>query len=322
MDDRVLVTGANGFVGSALCRRLHSSGLLVRGAVRDREKLPQHGDPESKDLEWVVLHDRSPEDETRHALQGVSAVIHLAARVHVMADHAVDPLHEFRRVNRDWTERLARAAALQGVRRFVYLSSIKVNGERSARPFTEQDLPNPQDPYGISKWEAEEALATVSSQIGLEIVVVRSPLVYGPGVGGNVLQLRNIIRRGIPLPFASAHNRRSLIYLGNLVDALACCVKDVRAAGQRYLVSDGEDLSTPELIRRLAKALGLPPRLWPVPLSVLRWSGRLAGKGPMIDRLLGSLQVDSSKIRKELDWRPPYSVDQGFAETAAWYSGR
>jgi len=322
VDDRVLVTGANGFVGSALCRRLHSSGLLVRGAVRDREKLPQHGDPESKDLEWVVLHDRSPEDETRHALQGVSAVIHLAARVHVMADHAVDPLHEFRRVNRDWTERLARAAALQGVRRFVYLSSIKVNGERSARPFTEQDLPNPQDPYGISKWEAEEALATVSSQIGLEIVVVRSPLVYGPGVGGNVLQLRNIIRRGIPLPFASAHNRRSLIYLGNLVDALACCVKDVRAAGQRYLVSDGEDLSTPELIRRLAKALGLPPRLWPVPLSVLRWSGRLAGKGPMIDRLLGSLQVDSSKIRKELDWRPPYSVDQGFAETAAWYSGR
>ncbi|MDH5625485.1 MAG: NAD-dependent epimerase/dehydratase family protein, partial [Nitrospira sp.] len=209
-----------------------------------------------------------------------------------------------------------------GVRRFVYLSSIKVNGERSARPFTEQDLPNPQDPYGISKWEAEEALATVSSQIGLEIVVVRSPLVYGPGVGGNVLQLLNIIRRGIPLPLASAHNRRSLIYLGNLVDALACCVKDVRATGQTYLVSDGEDLSTPELIRRLAKALGLPPRLWPVPLSVLRWSGRLAGKGPMIDRLLGSLQVDSSRIRRELDWWPPYSVDQGLAETAAWYDGR
>jgi nucleoside-diphosphate-sugar epimerase len=319
---RIVVTGANGFVGSALCRRLHSSGLVVRGAVRDRAKLPQQGDLESKNLEWVVLHDQSPEDETRHALQEVSAVVHLAARVHVMADDASDPLREFRRVNCDWTERLARAAALQGVRRFVYLSSIKVNGERNTRPFNEQDLPNPQDPYGLSKWEAEQALARVSSQTGLEIVVIRSPLVYGPGVGGNVLQLLHAIRRGIPLPLASVHNRRSLVYLGNLVDALACCVKDVRAAGQSYLVSDGEDLSTPELIRRFANALQLPARLWPVPLSVLRWIGSVAGKQAMIDRLLGSLQVDSSKIRKELDWHPPYSVGQGFSETAAWYRGR
>lgn len=290
--------------------------------MRDGAKLPQHGDPESKDCEWVVLHDQSPEDETRDALQEVSAVVHLAARVHVMADDAEDPLREFRRVNCNWTERLARAAALQGARRFVYLSSIKVNGERNARPFTEQDLPNPQDPYGISKWEAEQALARVSSQTGLEIVMLRSPLVYGPGVGGNVLQLLHAILRGIPLPLASVHNRRSLIYLGNLVDALTCCVKDVRAAGQSYLVSDGEDLSTPELIRRLAQALELPARLWPVPLSVLRWIGLVAGKQAMIDRLLGSLQVDSSKIRKELDWHPPYSVGQGFAETAAWYRGR
>jgi nucleoside-diphosphate-sugar epimerase len=270
----------------------------------------------------VVLHDRSPEDETRHALQDVSAVVHLAARVHVMADDAEDPLREFRRVNLDWTERLARAAVLQGVRRFVYLSSIKVNGERSAHPFTEQDLPNPQDPYGMSKWEAEQALARVSSQTGLEIVIVRSPLVYGPGVGGNVLQLLHIIRRGIPLPLASVQNRRSLVYLGNLVDAFACCVKDLRAVGQTYLVSDREDLSTPELIRRLANALELPARLWPVPLSVLRWIGSVAGKQAMIDRLLGSLQVDSSKIGKELDWSPPYSVDRGFSETAAWYSAR
>lgn len=322
MSERIVVTGANGFVGSALCRRLHSSGLVVRGAVRDKAKLPQCEVSESKNLEWVVLHDQSPEDETKHALQEVSAVVHLAARVHVMADDAEDPLREFRLVNRDWTERLARAAALQGVRRFVYLSSIKVNGERNARPFNEQDLPNPQDPYGMSKWEAEQALARVSSQTGLEIVVIRSPLVYGPGVGGNVLQLLHTIRRGIPLPLASVHNRRSLVYLGNLVDALACCVKDVRAAGQSYLVSDGEDLSTPELIRRFANALELPARLWPVPLSVLRWIGSVAGKQAMIDRLLGSLQVDSSKIRKELDWCPPYSVYQGFSETAAWYRGR
>jgi len=290
--------------------------------VRDRAKVLQHGDSESKDFEWAVLHDRSTEDEIRHVLQGVSAVVHLAARVHVMADDAEDPLREFRRVNRDWTERLARAAAVQGVRRFVYLSSIKVNGEQGARPFTEQDFPNPQDPYGMSKWEAEQALARVSSQTGLEIVVVRSPLVYGPGVGGNVLQLLHIIRRGIPLPLASVHNRRSLIYLGNLVDALACCVKDVRAAGQTYLVSDGEDLSTPELIRRLAKALDLPARVWPVPPVMLRLIGSVAGKQAMIDRLLGSLQVDSSKIRKELNWHSPYSVGQGFAETAAWYRAR
>jgi nucleoside-diphosphate-sugar epimerase len=284
--------------------------------------LPQCEVSDSKDLEWVVLHDRSPEDETRHALQDVSVVIHLAARVHVMSDQATDPLGEFRRVNRDWTERLARAAAGQGVRRFVYMSSIKVNGEESRVPFTELDAPNPQDPYGISKWEAEQALARVSSQTGLEIVVIRSPLVYGAGVGGNVLQLLHIIRRGLPLPLASVQNRRSLIYLGNLVDALACCVKDVRAAGETYLVSDGEDLSTPELIRRLAKALGLPARLWPVPLSMLRWIGSVAGKQAMIDRLLGSLQVDSSKIRNELDWYSPYSVGQGCSETAAWYSSR
>ncbi|MBH0183431.1 MAG: SDR family oxidoreductase [Nitrospira sp.] len=320
--DRILVTGANGFVGSALCRRLHSSGFLVRGVVRDRAKLLQQGNSESKEREWVALDDRSSEDETRHAFHGVSAVVHLAARVHVMSDDAVDPLSEFRRVNCDWTERLARAAAVQGIRRFVYLSSIKVNGESNARPFTEQDLPNPQDPYGISKWEAEQALARVSSQTGLEIVVIRSPLVYGAGVGGNVLQLLHIIRRGVPLPLASVRNRRSLIYLGNLVDALACCVKDVRVAGKTYLVSDGEDLSTPDLIRRLANALELPARMWPVPLSMLRWIGSIVGKQAMIDRLLGSLQVDSSKIRKELDWYPPYSVDQGCSETAAWYSGR
>ncbi|MDH4236358.1 MAG: SDR family oxidoreductase [Nitrospira sp.] len=321
MADRIVVTGANGFVGSALCRLLQDSGFLVRGAVRDLGKHSPRDRSEPDGIEWVELHDQSTEGETTCVLKGVQVVVHLAARVHVMGDHAVDLLHEFRRVNRDWTERLARAAALQGVRRFVYLSSIKVNGERSARPFTEQDLPNPQDPYGISKWEAEQALARVSSQTGLEIVVIRSPLVYGAGVGGNVLQLLNIIRRGIPLPLASAQNRRSVIYRGNLIDALVRCAKDVRAAGQSYLVSDGEDLSTPELIRRLAKALGMPPRLWPVPLSVLRWSGRLAGKGPMIDRLLGSLQIDSSKIRQELDWRPPYTVDQGLVETAAWYSG-
>jgi len=306
-------------VGRALCCRLRESGFLVRGAVRDQKKLPLSKTSGSDDLEWVVLHDQSDEVETKQALQGVGAIVHLAARVHVMADHVSDPLHEFRLVNANWTERLARAAISQGVLRFVYLSSIKVNGEQSVVPFTEEDIPNPLDPYGVSKWEAEQALAHISSQTGMDAVVVRSPLVYGPGVGGNFLQLLNVLRRGIPLPLASVQNRRSLIYRENLVDALVSCVRDRRAVGQTYLISDGEDLSTPDLIRRLGKALGVTVRLWPVPLSVLRWMGQVAGKQALIDRLVGSLQVNLSKIKRELDWHPPCSVDRGLAETAAWY---
>jgi len=320
VSQRVLVTGATGFIGTSLCRHLKEGGFIVRSALRDTAAMPTADSADSGN-EWVVLHDQSDEMETRHALQGIGAIVHLAARVHVMADHVSDPLHEFRRVNANWTKRLARAASSQGVLRFVYLSSIKVNGEQSVVPFTEQDLPKPQDPYGISKWEAEQALAQVSSQTGMETVVVRSPLVYGPGVGGNFLQLLNILRRGIPLPLASVQNRRSLIYRENLVDALVSCVRDRRAVGQTYLISDGEDLSTPDLIRRLGKALGVTVRLWPFPLSVLRRMGQVAGKQALIDRLLGSLQVNSTKIKRELDWHPPFSLDRGLAETAAWYCG-
>ena len=317
----MLVTGANGFIGSALCRRLRDAGLLVRGGVRDRSNILRDGGSEASGFDWVVLRDHSTDTETEQALDGAQAVIHLAARVHIMDDQAADPIREFRRVNTDWTERLARAAARQGVRRFVYLSSIKVNGEGSTVPFTEEDAPNPQDPYGISKWEAEQALANVSSETGLETVVIRSPLVYGPGVGGNFLQLLKTLRAGLPLPLALVANRRSLIYRGNLVDALIRCAQDTRAAGRTYLVSDGEDLSTPELIRRIAKALGVSPRLWPMPIVLLRWMAQIVGKQATIDRLTGSLPIDSSRIRRELNWHPAYSVDQGLAETCSWFSG-
>lgn len=322
MADIILVTGAKGFVGTALCRRLQESEFLVRGAVRDQAQLPHCRISGSNDLEWVVLHDRLDEDETKRALRGVRAVVHLAARVHVMTDRASDPLQEFRRVNVGWTEQLARSAALQGVRRFVYLSSIKVNGEQTVVPFTEQDPPKPQDPYGLSKWEAEQALARVSTQTGMETVVVRSPLVYGPGVRGNFLQLLNILRLGIPLPLASIRNQRSLVCLGNLVDALARCIQDPRAAGRTYVLSDGEDLSTPELVRRLGTAMGSNVCLWPCPTSFFYWMERVAGKRGMIDRLVGSLQVNSSKIRTELDWHPPFTVDAGLSETAAWFRAR
>jgi nucleoside-diphosphate-sugar epimerase len=239
-----------------------------------------------------------------------------------MTDDASDPLREFRQVNCVWTERLARAAASQGVHRFVYVSSIKVNGEQTVIPFTERDTPKPQDPYGVSKWEAEQALARVSTQTGMETVVVRSPLVYGPGVRGNFLQLLNVLHRGIPLPLASIRNQRSLVYLGNLVDALARCIQDPRAADRTYFVSDGEDLSTLELVRRLGAAMGRKVCLWPCPTSLLYWMGRVSGKGGMIDRLVGSLQINSSTIQTELAWHPPFTVDAGLSETAAWFRAR
>lgn len=325
MGGHILVTGANGFIGSALCHRLRAVGVPVRGGVRDRSSIPTSGGSEVDGFKWVVLHDQSTDVEMQQVLHGVQVVIHLAAKVHVMINGTAGLLREFRQVNTEWTERLARAAVRQGVRRFVYMSSIKVNGEESRIPFTEQDAPNPRDPYGMSKWEAEQRLAKVSTETGLETVVIRSPLVYGPGVGGNFLQLLNVLRREIPLPLARVENRRSLIYSGNLVDALTLCGWDARAPGQTYLVSDGEDLSTPDLIQRVTKALRSSARLWPVPLSVLRWLGKAVGQKAIVDRLLSSLQVDSSKIRRELNWQPSYSVDQGLAETIAWFilgSGR
>lgn len=322
MGDRILITGATGFIGSAVRDGLLRAGYLVRGAASASSRIPRSESPESAGLEWVVLHDRSTERETNDALRGVNVVVHLAARVHVMIDRAIDPLQEFRRVNVDWTDRLARSAAGQGVRRFVYLSSVKVNGEQTLLPFTEQDPPKPQDPYGVSKWEAEQVLVRVSTQTGLETVVVRPPLVYGPGVRGNFLQLLNLLRRGIPLPLASIHNQRSLVYLGNLVDAISRCIRDPRAAGRTYFVCDGEDLSTPELVRRLGMAMGTHVSLWPCPAALLYWMGPAAGKRGMIDRLVASLQVSSSKIETELDWRPPFTVDAGLSDTAAWFRAR
>jgi nucleoside-diphosphate-sugar epimerase len=241
-----------------------------------------------------------------------------------MRDHAQDPLTEFRRVNTLGTETLARAAAHCGVKRLVFLSSIKVNGESapSDAPFDPAFPAKPQDPYAISKWEAEQALTRASTETGLEIVVLRCPLVYGPGVKGNFLRLLQAVDHGIPLPLSLARNRRSLIYLDNLTDAITTCLTHPAAAGKTYLVSDGEDVSTAELIARIAQALGKPSRLWPCPLGLIELAGRMTGKSDEIARLLGSLCIDSSKIRSELDWTPPYTLEQGLAETARWLHGQ
>lgn len=313
--DTVLVTGATGFVGHFLCGRLLARNIRVRGTLLTSEKpsLLAGG------VEPVTVEPLGAETPWRHALGGVDTIIHLAARVHIMDDPSKDPLTEFRKVNVEGTAQLAREAANAGVRRLVFISSIKVNGEESATTYMPDSPPNPSDPYGTSKWEAEQALRSIEAETGLEVVVVRPTLVYGPGVKANFLNMMKIISRGIPLPLSSIHNKRSLIYVGNLVDALATCATHPAAAGKTYLVSDGEDVSTPELIRRTTSALGVPARLLPFPVSFMKLAGKLSGKSGAVNRLTGSLTVDSSKIRQELGWVSPFTMEEGLRETARWF---
>jgi len=315
---KIAVTGASGFVGHVLCRSLLNKGMEVVATGRQLPAAPLFSDPLFKQFS---VGDTASFTEWTAALNGVEVVIHLAARVHVMADTSTDPLTEFRRINSVGTEHLARSAASCGVRRLVYVSSIKVNGEstRGRQKYTDQDLPAPQDPYGISKWEAEQALYRVADENGLEIVIVRPPLVYGAGVKGNFAQMLNVVTNGIPLPFASVHNQRSLIYVENLVDALIACATHPAAADQTYLVSDGDDISTPELLRQLAIGMGVPARLFPCPSALLRFAAKLVGKKQQLERLLGSLRVDGDKIRAELNWIPPYTLHQGLQATAEKY---
>ena len=315
---KVLVTGASGFIGSALCSHLVTRVLDVVGAVRNSPSVPVLG------VDYRIAVELDSTTDWSTPLTGVDAVVHCAAHVHVMNDQAQDPLTKFRHVNTLGTETLACAAAHCGVKRLVFLSSIKVNGESapSDAPFVQASPAKPQDPYAISKWEAEQALTQIAAETGLELVILRCPLVYGPRVKGNFIRLLQAVDYGIPLPLALARNRRSLIYLGNLTDAIATCLTHPAAAGKTYLMSDGEDVSTAELISRIAQALGKPSRLWPCPLGLMELAGMLTGKSDEIARLLGSLCIDSSKIRSELDWTPPYTLEQGLAETARWLHGQ
>lgn len=305
---QVLVTGATGFVGQALCPLLESNGWTVRKAVRR----PQAG--------CIAVGDIGPETDWRTTLDGVTEVVHLAARVHVMRDATSDPLTEYHTVNCAGTASLARQAAKAGVKRLVYLSSIKVNGEfTGATPFRAGDPPHPLDPYAISKWEAEQALQRIAGETGLEIVVLRPPLVYGPGVKANFLRLLGLVERGLPLPLGAVKNRRSLLYLGNLADAIRVSLSHPSAAGKTYLLSDGTALSTAELVRHLAAALGKAPKLIAVPPGLLKIAALLTGKSAEAARLLDSLEIDGTAITNDLGWHPPYSTEQGLAVTASWY---
>ena len=313
----ILITGANGFVGRALCSALIERGHAVKGAVRSNDAALPPG------AEKKLVGPMDGNTDWSDALQGVDVVIHLAARVHVMHEKSSDPLSEFRKVNVEGTGRLAKSAAAAGVKRLVYVSSIKVNGEATRdKPFSEKNEPNPQDPYGISKHEAEAALQKISAETGLEIVIVRPPLVYGPGVGGNFARMLGWIKKGIPLPLGSAKNRRSMIYVENLADALIHCATRPEAANGTFLVSDTETVSTPELVRTLSEKMGIRPAIFPFPLPLLRLLGRLAGKSAEIERLAGSLEIDSSKIRSKLGWQPPFGLDKGLAETVNWFDSK
>jgi len=317
----VAVTGADGFVGRHVCRALRARGCEVRPVARDRDCAERARDLIRDARPPVVVGDIGPSTDWSAALADVEAVVHLAARVHVMKDTAVDPLEAFREVNVRGTRRLVASAVAHGVRRLVFVSSIKVNGESTTgrAPFSERDAPAPRDPYGVSKWEAEQALAEVAAGGALETVVVRPPLVHGPGVGGNLLRLLGLIDRGVPLPLRGVRNRRTLIAADNLADLLALGVAHPAAAGRTFTAGDGEDLSTEELIRRLARGLGRPARLWPAPHALLRALAGPVGKGAALDRLVGSLQVDSATAREVLAWNPPLTAAAGLDRMAGWY---
>ncbi|MBC7905444.1 MAG: NAD-dependent epimerase/dehydratase family protein [Rhodospirillaceae bacterium] len=310
----VLVTGSNGFVGQAVCHRLMAQGCRVVAVTRA-------GRPAPMGTVAKASPDLGPDADWQPLLEGVDAVVHLAARVHVMQDRALDPLAEFRAHNALATRRLAEQSAAMGVRHLVFMSTIKVSGERTApdQPFRADLPPAPVDPYGISKLEAEQALREVAETSGLAVSVIRPPLVYGPGVKGNLPKLMAMIARGLPIPVSTAANARSFIGVTNLADLVATCLgRDTATPFRLFLAKDG-DVSTAQLVSHLAAALGRPCRIIPVPHALLRLAGKLTGNSGAVERMTGSLVVDDTETRRLLNWTPPLSFADGMADTARWF---
>lgn len=312
---RVLLTGATGFVGRAVQQRIVADGqydltIAVRRAVLVANV-----------VRVVQVPELTAQTDWSAALQGVDVVVHSAARVHVMNETSADPLAEFRKVNVDGTLALARQAVAAGVQRFVFVSSIKVNGEGTelGRPYTADALANPSDPYGVSKYEAEQALLALAHETGLEVTIIRPVLVYGPGVKANFRSMMKWLQRGLPLPLGAIHNKRSLVALDNLVDLILTCAEHPAAVNQVFLASDGHDLSTTQMLQQLGVALDKPARLLPVPMRLLNAAFALLGKRSFSQRLCGSLQVDISKNQQLLNWKPPVTVEDAMRKTAAAY---
>jgi nucleoside-diphosphate-sugar epimerase len=350
---KILISGPNGFVGKKVCERLIAADLDVRGALRKAAPL-------TDGCESTVVGNIDASTDWSLALTGIDGVVHLAARVHIMNDTAADPMAAFREVNVDGTRRLAEEAAKAGVKRFVFISSIKVNGEATKSPvedsrrsslslghrdaqgsatgnntseerldskfqlvassaFSERDQPNPEDHYGQSKYEAELVLREIEASTGMEVVILRPPLLYGPGVKANFLKLIQLVDKGLPLPLGEVKNKRSLLSLSNFSDVISKCATDARAGGQTFTVCDCDDVSSGELVERIAKALGKSPRLLPVPEWLMKFAGKLTGKSEQVQRLCSSLQVDSSHVRETLDWNPPVTMDEELLRVAEWY---
>jgi nucleoside-diphosphate-sugar epimerase len=311
----ILLTGATGFVGQGILKQALRQSMDV--CCVSRQAMPIiSGTPGN--MRNIVMPDLAPDNDWSAALSGITTVLHCAARVHVMQETSTDPLTLFRQVNVEASMNLARQAALAGVRHFIFISSVKVNGEQTlpGAPFTEQSQPQPEDAYGISKHEAELALLELGRTTGMAITIIRPPLVYGPGVRANFLSMLQSVRRGIPLPLASIRNKRSFVFLDNLVSLALCCVNNPQSYNQVFLVSDGNDLSTTELLRACATALDVPSRLLPFPPALLSFMAGILGKKSVADRLCQSLQVDISKTKTILGWTPPYTVAQGLLATA------
>jgi nucleoside-diphosphate-sugar epimerase len=306
----VLLTGGSGFVGAEVLRVAQSRGIPIRPVFRNKEFISELG--------TVTISSLASDTNWRVAVSNVDVVIHCAARVHIMDDQEANPLKAFREVNVQGTLNLARQSAEAGVKRFIFISSVKVNGEatQSGRSFNADDIAAPEDAYGISKAEAEAGLRLLSDQTGMEVVIIRPPLVYGPGVKGNFSSMLSWVARGLPLPLgAVTSNLRSFVGLDNLVDLILTCVDHPNAANQTFLVSDGEDLSTTDLLRKIGLALNQPVRLIPVPIKILSFASSLLGKRAIAQRLLGSLQVDITKTRTLLEWRPSFSMDEELRST-------
>jgi nucleoside-diphosphate-sugar epimerase len=313
---KIFVTGANGFVGRTICEQLAGQKIHVLGLVRDANSLSIH-DHSAYYLKGLEA-DFTQISSLQAQLQGCDAVVHCAARVHHVREDAADPLAAYRAVNTEATLQLARAAAQSGVKRFVFLSSVKVNGEFSApgQPFRAEDAVSTQDPYGLSKWQAELGLQRIAQETGLEVVIIRPPLVYGPGVKANFLSMMRVLQRGLPLPLGAIHNQRSLIALPNLVSLIETCLTHPAAAGQTFMASDQRDLSTTQLLQLLGHALGKPARLVAVPQTWLETGLKLVGKSGIAQRLCGSLTVDATPATRLLGWKPVVTVEQGLKETA------
>ena len=303
----LLLTGATGFLGSWLIEVLKKAKpeFNISAAVRSSVEI--------SDVRVVEISNLGVSTDWRVALDNQHIVIHAAARAHIMKDRVAESLAEYRKVNVDGTLNLARQAAEAGVKRFIFISSIKVNGEQTVleQRFTEDGVPAPKDAYGISKWEAEQGLQKLAAETGMEVVIIRPPLIYGPGVKGNFASMIRLVEKGLPLPLGSVRNKRSLVAVDNLVDLIITCIEHPAAANQVFLAGDGQDLSTTELLRGVAKAAGKSSRLISVPAVLLKLAATVLGKKDVADRLLGSLQVDISKAQTLLDWRPPVSVEEG-----------